>query len=201
MGNTLIYIHGFNSGPGAKVEDLSKSLPDFKIIAPQLTNNVFESIVTLINLVEGVSVDDNLHIVGTSLGGFYTMYLSTLLSKKSRDIYYYAINPSFEPHLTLVKYVGTSIQNYKTGKSEHITTNFIQDLSTVGVSMKKNYNKYCLHSTYFFLGTEDTILDFNSLVGFLNNKGLPYKIHYSKQDHRFSDLQEVVRAIKQNSIY
>ena len=90
----LIYIHGFEScGKGNKTEILSKH---FKVIAPNLPTYPFDAINTLDSLIKPDSI-----LVGSSLGGYYAIYLAEKYGLKA-----VLINPSLKPYKTLKRYVG-----------------------------------------------------------------------------------------------
>ena len=76
----IINLHGFNSGPGDKVVQLQKAFPGCDIIAPQLPYDPLQAIQVVIEILEKYSKDE-IHIIGTSLGAFYAMYLSTLYQR------------------------------------------------------------------------------------------------------------------------
>jgi len=198
MKKVIIYIHGFNSGPGAKAEELQKQFTDCEVIAPQLPYNPIQSIDVISNIIDQ-HIDSDLHIVGTSLGAFYTMYLS--IKYCSRDnIFYYLINTSFEPHITLRRYEGKLLTNYKTQEEFETTSEFFDQLHALYYPIKKAYNVNCIYSSNYFIGTEDEVVNFSNFIDFLKSFEIPYKVHYSKQDHRFSNISDVVRAISYNSV-
>lgn len=198
MKTVIINLHGFNSGPGAKAQELQNQFPDCLVIAPQLPYDPLEAI----KLVRGIidqHIENDIHIVGTSLGAFYTMYLSTFYNTRD-NIYYYLINTSFEPHITLRRYKGSVINNYKTGEKFETTAEFFRTLAVFYLRIKNYYDRDCICASTYFIGTEDEVIDFANFKEFIHIFGVPYKLHYSKQDHRFSDLSDVVKAIRYNSV-
>jgi len=198
MKKVIISLHGFNSGPGDKAEELQKHFPDCEVIAPQLPYDPLQA-VELIKSIVDKHIDSDIHIVGTSLGAFYAMYISTVYSTFD-NINYYLLNISFEPHITLRRYEGKTISNYKTQEKFETTPLFFEQLKALYVPIKKGYSSNCIYSSDYFIGTEDEIVDFTNFLNFLKSFEVPYRLHYSKQDHRFSDLTDVVKAIRHNSI-
>ncbi len=75
------------------------ALPDATVFAPTLSPNPEEDIQQLISMLNG-SAKPSL-LVGTSLGGFYTLYLSCVYGHPCM-----AINPAWKAYLTLRKKVG-----------------------------------------------------------------------------------------------
>lgn len=198
MKTIIINLHGFNSGPGAKAEELQKQFPNCEVIAPQLPYDPDQAIKLVSNIINE-HIDSDIHIVGTSLGAFYIMYLSIKYSKRL-NIFYYLVNTSFEPHITLRRYEGKVITNYKTGEQFETTAEFFDKLKALYIPIKKAYSADCIHSSTYFIGTEDEVVDFSNFMDFLKSFKVPYRLHYSKQDHRFSDLSDVISAIRYNSV-
>jgi predicted esterase YcpF (UPF0227 family) len=199
MKKVIINIHGFNSGPGQKAVELSIQFPDSVLIhAPQLSyqpEKAIEHLRTILDLYKGHEV----HIVGTSLGGFYAMYLSTIYCDQV-SYYFYIINPSFTPHLTLTRHNGETVTNYKTQEQFKVTYEFLNELRTIYQAMIQNYTAQSINSSSFFLSTQDELLDFKEVIMFIRSFEVPYRLSYSQQDHRFQDISDVVRAIKENMI-
>ena len=197
MKTTIINLHGFNSGPGAKAEELQNQFPDCEVIAPQLPYDPKQAIELIRGIIDE-HIENDIHIVGTSLGAFYAMYLSTYYNTCD-NIYFYLINTSFEPHATLRRYEGKVISNFKTGEEFETTAQFFDALAILYSRIKNNYDRDCICASTYFIGTEDEVIDFTNFKEFIHVFGTPYKLHYSKQDHRFSDLSDVVKAIRYNS--
>lgn len=199
MKKVIINIHGFNSGPGQKAVELSIQFPDsVHIHAPQLSyqpEKAIEHLRTILDLYKGHEV----HIVGTSLGGFYAMYLSTIYCDQM-SYYFYIINPSFTPHLTLTRHNGETVTNYKTQEQFKVTYEFLNELRTIYQAMIQNYTAQSINSSSFFLSTQDELLDFTKVTMFIKSFEVPYRLSYSQQDHRFQDISDVVRAIKENMV-
>lgn len=196
MKKVIISIHGFNSGPGDKAQELQKQFPDCSVIAPQLPYDPRQAIELLTGLVDKY-IDTEIHIVGTSLGGFYTMYLSTLYREKY-NIIYYAINPSFEPHITLQRY--SKVVNYKSGESFQTSQEFYKVFEEYYNYIIDNYDSRCIHSSNYFIGTNDEVLNFDSFKEFIYSKKLPIRLDYSEQDHRFSNIAPVVSRLRGNMV-
>ena len=199
MKKVIINIHGFNSGPGQKAVELSIQFPDSVFIhAPQLPyqpEKAIEDLRTILDSYKGHEV----HVVGTSLGGFYAMYLSTLYCAQI-SYYFYIINPSFTPHLTLTRHSGETVTNYKTQEQFTVTSEFLNELRTIYQAMIQNYTVQSIHNTSFFLSTQDELLDFTEVTMFIRSFEVPYRLSFSQQDHRFQDISDVVQAIKENMV-
>lgn len=198
MKAVIINLHGFNSGPGQKAQELQKQFPNCQVIAPQLPYNPHQAIELIRNIIDE-HIDSDIHIVGTSLGAFYAMYLSIEYCTTS-NIFFYLINTSFEPHTTLRRYEGKVLTNYKTQQQFETSPLFFEQLKALYSPIKKAYSVKCIYSSDYFIGTEDEVVDFTNFINFIKSFKVPYKLKHSKQDHRFSDLSDVVKAIRYNSV-
>ena len=93
MKKSILYIHGFASGPGQKAKDLQKAFPDHDIVSPQLSGQINLDMFNLKTYLFDKSFDFDA-IVGTSLGGFYALALRT---EAIINIPTYVINPALSP--------------------------------------------------------------------------------------------------------
>lgn len=185
MDKAIIVLHGYNSKGGQKAKDLQKALPDYKVFNPLLTSSVEDNVQTIYNLLLSVSEKyKELHVVGTSLGGFYALDLCRRIKPVNDvDIYYYVINPALTPTQTLPRIGEVSQQDYET-LSEMESLLDVNDL--LGVT--------------FFIGLRDTVIPPSHLLETLQKKvDKPYNLVVSDQDHRHSDLTSVIDLIKTHS--
>ena len=82
----MMYVHGFaSSGSSGTVMNLRRSLPGWRVIAPDLPVDPFEALELLRTIVKEEQPEI---VVGTSMGGMYTQQLWGV----SRIV----VNPSFE---------------------------------------------------------------------------------------------------------
>lgn len=104
----IIYIHGFGgSGEGSKAKAFREYFKDKPegFIAPSLSYIPELAIKTLEELIE--SYDEDVKLIGSSLGGFYAIYLSQKYSLKT-----VLLNPSIFPYHTLKNYMGNAPSFY-----------------------------------------------------------------------------------------
>ena len=95
----MLYIHGFaSSGQGEKARLFREYCKekDIKFIAPSLSYIPELAILTLQELIE--SYDEKITLIGSSLGGYYALYLA-----KKYSLNAVLINPSIYPYKTLKK--------------------------------------------------------------------------------------------------
>jgi len=203
MKSIVIYIHGFASGPGLKADILEKAFPNSKIVAPQLIGHVEEDLVTLKKLVFQYSKHNSqIHIVGTSLGGFYALCIaaSNLVEfHMGNPPKFYVINPSFSPHETLLKYKDQEVPNYKSGPSVTLINIDFDALKLNKEYMMKNFKGGI--DLNVFIGTKDEVLQFDEFLEFLETvPGLMTNMHYSEQDHRFANIDSVIKSLRLNEV-
>jgi len=101
----IIYIHGFgSSGEGIKAKLFRKYFKEkgIRFIAPSLSYIPELAIKTLEELIESYDKED-VQLMGSSLGGFYSIYLSNKYNLKA-----VLINPSIYPYKTLPKVLGNA---------------------------------------------------------------------------------------------
>ena len=203
MKSIVIYIHGFASGPGLKAELMKNAFPNSEIVAPQLTGHVEEDLVTLKKLVFQYAKHGNqIHIVGTSLGGFYTLCIaaSDVIKNISNTPKFYVINPSFSPHETLLKYKDQEVRNYKTGPAPITLIDF--DFGALKANkeyMMKNFVGGI--DLNVFIGTQDEVLEFDEFLEFLETvPGLMTNMHYSDQPHRFTNIDSIIKSLTLNGV-
>ena len=88
----MMYVHGFaSSGSSGTVMNLRRSLPGWRVIAPDLPVDPFEALELLRTIVKEEQPEI---VVGTSMGGMYTQQLW--------GVPRIVVNPSFEMSRTLL---------------------------------------------------------------------------------------------------
>jgi hypothetical protein len=102
----IIYIHGFgSSGQGGKATVLRTMMPN--LIAPSLSIIPDLAISTLCELIEGFLKHEPVYLIGSSLGGYYSLYLS-----QKYNIPTVLINPAIYPYNTLERALGFAPNYY-----------------------------------------------------------------------------------------
>ena len=149
----LIYIHGFaSSGRGAKAK-LCRAY--FKaqgvdFMAPSLSSIPSLAIDTLEQLIESyIKQGERVSLIGSSLGGFYSIYLSQKYNLKA-----VLINPSIFPYDTL-SHVPSPMTNFYDGSSFEWKKEHYEALREYEVADVKAENFMLL------LQTGDESLDYN----------------------------------------
>jgi predicted esterase YcpF (UPF0227 family) len=191
--NNILVIHGFNSGPGSKSETLKSAFPEFNVYSPQLNNKPIEDINTL---QEFLDKNTNVHVVGTSLGGFYALLLA-LNNQQRDDISFYLINPSYTPYNSFKLKINQTFQNYKNNTISIVDGRFIEELNYLQSEIFSKFK--VLSNIYFYFGNEDKIIDHSFLKKEIY-KHRPNNIFESNQDHRHEDISKIIKQIKENTV-
>ena len=86
---TIIYLHGFQSdGQGSKYEALKSHFKNTEILSPDLPANPNEVKTQINNLLNKLKErGEEVLLMGTSLGGFYSLYFSTNKYKMHKGLY------------------------------------------------------------------------------------------------------------------
>jgi predicted esterase YcpF (UPF0227 family) len=185
----VISLHGFNSAPGGKADFLRTKFSN--VVAPQLpvdTAKAISTIDAIIDAHQGMKI----HIVGTSLGGFYTLYLSL---KRKATVFYHLINAPLTPHLDLAQHAGQTITSFKTGEQCYVSPAFIQSLEDMSNEIQQHFDATALPNMFLYVGTLDNVVNGEQLVQFLSGFDNPPSIHREAQDHRFGNISCVVDLI------
>ena len=104
----IIYIHGFGgSGQGSKARLFREQYKNVRFIAPSLPYVPDLAIMTLEELIEQFLKNEPVYLIGSSLGGFYALYLSDKYNLPT-----VLLNPSVKPYETLARLVGEAPSFY-----------------------------------------------------------------------------------------
>jgi len=185
MSKTIIYFHGFKSSSDSKKahnlkQFIKTDTKNTSIIIPDL-NDKFEDANTQINdLIESCETD--IVFMGSSLGGYYALYYSQLLSTKA-----VLINPAIPPLIGFDKNLGEN-ENYSTGNKFTISEEDISFLKSLS-------HKKLLHPNKVMVLVEsgDEILAFNKTIAYFN--GAHIDITFGG-DHSYQSLPNKFIKIK-----
>ena len=177
----IIYIHGFaSSGFGSKAKLFKESfaedilLPSLSYI-PSLALNTLEQIIELL-----LKRNEKVYLIGSSLGGFYCVYLANKYRLKA-----VLINPAIYPSKTLEK-IGMQTNYYDNSifevKKEHLE--FLKSMEIKSIHNKKDF--------LVLLQKEDEVLDYKEAKLFL--KGSSFYIEEGG-NHSFENIQKYFKTI------
>lgn len=178
----IIYIHGFgSSGFGGKATFFKEEFKD-EIILPSLSYVPALAIHTLEQIIEMLlKSGESVNLVGSSLGGYYTIYLAN-----KYDLRAVLINPAIIPYKTLDK-VGMAT-NYFDLSTFEVTPDHINALRVLEVKKVKNQENFMV-----LLQKGDKVLDYKIAIDKLPESNL-----YIEQGgtHSFEDIQRYFNAIR-----
>lgn len=177
----ILYIHGFgSSGHGGKAS-LFREYFEEEVLAPSLSYVPNLAIDTLEQIIEMLlEKDETVGLVGSSLGGYYAIYLASKYDLKA-----VLINPAIYPYKTLDK-VGMAT-NYYDETNFEVTNEHIQELRFLEVQEIPNQENFLT-----LLQTDDEVLDFNEAVEKLPNSEL---IIEEGGNHTFENIESYFRKI------
>ena len=158
--SALIYIHGFSSSPASWKASLMKTaiakLPLHQIEIPQLPLSPKVAIEQLEQLVERTLAElENQHLtlIGSSLGGYYAIYLAHKYGLKA-----ILINPAVQPYIDLEKYLGKNT-NTHTGETFTFTQEHVEELKRYDIETIQRPERFLL-----MVQTADEVLDYHHAV-------------------------------------
>lgn len=186
----LLYLHGFNSSPKShKAQLVSTYLRERncldRLICPQIPSIPGEARVFLEQLVEDTMQNNSLSFVGSSLGGYYAMYLAEKYSGTA-----VLINPSVKPYETLAAHLGENKFYFDEGCWE-FDESHIQQLKDMNVKNITNAERY-----FVLLQTGDETLDYREAESKFKNS---YSVIEQGGDHSFTGLERYLQRIMQFS--
>ncbi len=178
----IIYIHGFGgSGVSQKANDFKNYFTKYDFFSPSLSYIPSLAIQTLEDFIK-INLDKNISLIGSSLGGYYAIYLANKYNLKA-----ILINPSTKPYETMKKRVGFSKSFYDESSFE-ITLKHCEDLKNYEVLQIKNQKNFLL-----CLQKGDEILDYKIALEKLPNASL---IIEEQGTHAFLNINEYFEKIE-----
>lgn len=151
----IIYFHGFASqGNSEKSRALRDFFGDENVLSPDLPINPLE-VVNLIDDLVRENRDEQLFLVGTSLGGFYAWWAS-----QRWDIPCMLVNPSTRPSSTIGNNPGT-FKNHATGEDFQVLPEFKDLWSFMEYEAKTNQNGANINMA---LAADDAVIPFSRAI-------------------------------------
>ncbi len=174
----IIYIHGFKScGIGEKSKTI-KNYFDIPTLTPNLPFSPIKAVRFLETLITGETV-----LIGSSLGGFYAIYLAEKYNLKA-----VLINPSLKPYKTLKNYVGLQYR-YCDNKPFKWKKKYLKELKSLKTDYKNG--KYLI-----LLQSGDEVLNYKkTLKKFKNLPNAKVIVEYGG-NHRFENIEDYLCMIE-----
>lgn len=158
-GSVLVYIHGFNSSPKSFKAALMQQYcrqqrPDIHVVVPQLPCFPQLAAERLRLLLDELSMRyQTVGLVGSSLGGYFSLYLNHLYGCKA-----VVINPAVKPYELLVDYLGNQLNPY-TNVQYLLEPKHIDELKALDVTTSIPQGAFWLLQQ-----TGDEVLDYRQAV-------------------------------------
>lgn len=154
----IIYIHGFgSSGEATKAEAFRNYCHEKEIryIAPSLPSIPTLAINTLSELIESYLENETVYLIGASLGGYYSLYLSDKYDLKA-----VLINPAVNAPETLKRALGKGVNYYD---------NSAYEWNASHLEMLENYEieEPNVENLLLMLQKGDDVLDYEEALEFL----------------------------------
>lgn len=197
----LIYLHGFNSSPQSEKARLTQNYfaaltsqknQPVNVIVPALPPEPLDAIEHIKDMVASLGRDKLLGFIGSSLGGYYSIYLQNYFSQPEQaqgmsSPKAVLINPAVRPYDSLEAYVGEN-QNMYTGERYTVKLSHMDDLKSLVV-------KPLVHPqlTYLLTQTNDEVLACQDGVEYL--KGAKMWIQYGGS-HAFEGFSAALPSIE-----
>lgn len=158
----LLYIHGFNSSPLSHKAQVmlnycNEHRPDIKVVVPKLPSFPAQAAEHLLDIVEQYQEHYQIALVGSSLGGYLSIWLNHLFDFKA-----VLINPAIKPYELLAGFLGEQVNPY-TQERYVLQAKHIEELKALEVSINN------VNSLWLLQQMGDEVLDYrqavNKLVG------------------------------------
>jgi predicted esterase YcpF (UPF0227 family) len=186
MMNNVLFIHGFNSSPLSAKAQLTKNylaqhFPDVKFYCPQVATTPKVAIAQLEQyFIDNNSPIDTWALIGSSLGGYFSTYLSEVYGVKA-----VLINPAIKPYELLTDYIGEQVNPY-TQERYQVESNYLNDLIALEQSTVSK-EKFML-----MVQTGDEVLNYQQAIDKFQGSKV---IVQQGGDHSFVDYQNMLPQI------
>lgn len=154
----LLYIHGFNSSPLSHKANVMKAYceaqrPDIKVVIPRLPCFPQSASALLLDIVNQYKDDYRIGLVGSSLGGYMSMWLNAQFGFKA-----VVVNPAVKPYELLVDFLGEQENPYTNEKYllEEVHIDELKALDTPLVLSPSDF--------WLLQQVEDEVLDYRQAV-------------------------------------
>jgi predicted esterase YcpF (UPF0227 family) len=191
MSNVLIYLHGFNSSPQsekarATQEYFERNTP-ISVCVPALPAEPLKAIESVHALVAQIGAENLLGFIGSSLGGFYGLYLQRFYAAEHVVPKLVLINPAIRPYDLLLEYLGEN-QNLYTGERYVVEQSHMADLKSLLVEPSATAG-----DTYLLTQTADEVLNYQQAVAYLRGARIWVQAGGS---HAFDGYAQVLPSIQ-----
>lgn len=182
--NKIIYIHGFNSSGNATKSQIlraavEKNCPNVEYYSPTLIHHPIQAMQQLQNELDQQKEQYHYCFVGSSLGGFYSIYLAHRYPNSKAVL----INPTTNPWETMYHYCG-DYENEITGEKFSVTSEFVASLENFKCEKIIDPQRFLL-----LLQTDDDVIDYRIAQKHFADSP---QIVRTGGGHQFTDFLEVI---------
>lgn len=191
MSATIVYLHGFNSGPASvKAQQLGRRIaaldPQARptYFVPQLHHRPAAAMRELMAWVDTAinhSGEPRLTLVGSSLGGFYATFLAEHYGAKA-----VLINPAIRPAQSLASHLGPQC-NTVSGETYELTREHLAELEAFNITRVTKPRRY-----FLLVQSGDELLDWREAMAFY---GGAWQSVQGGGDHAFQHFETQVAPI------
>ena len=190
----FIYVHGFNSSPSSiKAQLLGQYLSDAQIDVdyevPELSHWPAQAIKQLETIIEAVP-DRPITLIGSSLGGYYSIWLA----EKYSHVRVVLVNPAVRPYALLEDWLGDN-ENLYTHEHYVLTRDHLQQLLEIDCALVHDPSRYLLLTQ-----TADETLDYREAVDKFADSPQFVQPGGSHGFDRFQDLIPAILAFSQGRV-
>jgi len=176
----LLYIHGFNSSPQSHKANVMQEYcraerPDIKLVIPRLPCFPQQAAQLLLDTVNQYKDDYNIGLVGSSLGGYMSMWLNAQFGFRA-----VVVNPAVKPYELLIDYLGEQ-ENPYTKERYVLEEKHIEELKALDTPVIRQPSDFWLLQQ-----TEDEVLDYRQAVTHFS--GAKQSVEQGG-DHSFVDFE------------
>jgi uncharacterized protein len=191
MPTTIVYLHGFNSGPtSVKAQQLGRAIAALDprsrpaYFVPQLHHwpaLAMREMMAWIDTANSHTGNKGLAFVGSSLGGFYATFLAEHYGAKA-----VLINPAIRPAESLASYLGPQ-RNTVSGETYELTREHFAELEAFNVVRVTEPQRY-----FLLVQSGDELLDWREAVAFY---GGAWQSVQGGGDHAFQHFETQIAPI------
>ncbi|MBL6693849.1 MAG: esterase [Proteobacteria bacterium] len=180
----IIYVHGWNSFKNARKASLLKKLINnehFEVISLTLESHPKNAIAQLSKLIEQEMMHRKVHLIGSSLGGYYSTYLSEKYNLKA-----VMINPAVWAYKIFENNRGEN-ENPNTGEKYYIDQEWIDSLEEIFIDSLKLKSNFLV-----LLQTADETLDYRYAEKYFEGTSI---VIDEGGSHSFDNLESKIASI------
>lgn len=159
---------------------------EIKVIVPALPPAPLGAISLVHALIKQHGQKNLLGFIGSSLGGFYSLYLQDFYRRGAYQPKAILINPAVRPYELLADYLGEN-QNMYTGERYIVEPSHMEDLKSLVVEPSCQPD-----STILLTQTNDEVLNYQEAVSYL--QGAKIWVQYGGS-HAFEQYERVLPSI------